>query len=392
MPKLKNSLPKYRKHRASGQAVVTLKGRDFYLGPHGTKASHYEYDRLIGEYLASGRSLPVNYLDSDDITVVELCARFMRFAKGHYQKNGRPTQGENVFRWGIPQLKRLYGRQSVSEFGPIALKTVRQAMIDDNISRGTINDRVGAIVRIFKWGVAEELVPPAVLQSLQAVQGLQKGRTEARESVPVRLVSDEAIEATLPHLPPIVASMVRLQRLTGMRPNEIVQIRPIDVNLEGDVWSYRPHEHKTEHHERDRIIFIGPQAQGILGPYLDREPEAYCFDPRESEKLRRIDQRRRRKTKVQPSQQDRHKTKPKRTPKEKYSTTSYRRAIHRACDNAKIERWSPNRLRHAAATEIRSKHGIEAAKVILGHSNLATSLIYAEDDLKKAESVAREIG
>ena len=31
--------PKYRKHRASGQAVVTLNGRDIYLGPHGTKAS-----------------------------------------------------------------------------------------------------------------------------------------------------------------------------------------------------------------------------------------------------------------------------------------------------------------------------------------------------------------
>lgn len=56
MPRLKDSLPKYRKHRASGQAVVTLGGRDFYLGPHGTKASRREYDRLIAEYLASGRS------------------------------------------------------------------------------------------------------------------------------------------------------------------------------------------------------------------------------------------------------------------------------------------------------------------------------------------------
>ena len=45
MPKLTNSVPKYRKHRASGQAVVTLNGRDHYLGPHGTKASRIEYDR-----------------------------------------------------------------------------------------------------------------------------------------------------------------------------------------------------------------------------------------------------------------------------------------------------------------------------------------------------------
>jgi hypothetical protein len=39
-----NRLLKYRKHRASGQAVVTLNGRDFYLGPHNTKASKLEYD------------------------------------------------------------------------------------------------------------------------------------------------------------------------------------------------------------------------------------------------------------------------------------------------------------------------------------------------------------
>ena len=36
MPRRTNSLPKYRKHRASGQAVVALDGQDFYLGPHGS--------------------------------------------------------------------------------------------------------------------------------------------------------------------------------------------------------------------------------------------------------------------------------------------------------------------------------------------------------------------
>jgi hypothetical protein len=57
MPKLVNSLPKYRKHRASGQAIVTLNGRDHYLGPHGTKTSKIEYDRLVAEYLTSGRAI-----------------------------------------------------------------------------------------------------------------------------------------------------------------------------------------------------------------------------------------------------------------------------------------------------------------------------------------------
>jgi hypothetical protein len=39
MPKLLKALPKYRRHRASGQAIVTISGVDHYLGPHGTNAS-----------------------------------------------------------------------------------------------------------------------------------------------------------------------------------------------------------------------------------------------------------------------------------------------------------------------------------------------------------------
>lgn len=45
MPKLTKKLPTYRK---SGQAIVNLSGTDHYLGPHGTKASKSEYDRLTG--------------------------------------------------------------------------------------------------------------------------------------------------------------------------------------------------------------------------------------------------------------------------------------------------------------------------------------------------------
>ena len=53
MPKLSTAVPKYRKHRASKQAVVTINGRDHYLGPHGTKASRLKYDRLVN--LRKGR-------------------------------------------------------------------------------------------------------------------------------------------------------------------------------------------------------------------------------------------------------------------------------------------------------------------------------------------------
>jgi len=51
----RNSTPSYRLHRATGQAVVTLSGRDHYLGRHGTPESHKAYDDLIARWLACGR-------------------------------------------------------------------------------------------------------------------------------------------------------------------------------------------------------------------------------------------------------------------------------------------------------------------------------------------------
>ena len=73
--------PSYRYHKPSDQAVVTIDGRDIYLGPHGTKASRSEYDRVVGEYLTAGRRLPG---DMADVWVVELAAAFWRHAERHY--------------------------------------------------------------------------------------------------------------------------------------------------------------------------------------------------------------------------------------------------------------------------------------------------------------------
>src|SRR5208337_1672133 len=100
--------------------------------------------------------------------------------------------------------------------------------------------------------------PASVYHGLTAVEGLKKGRTTAREPAPIQPVDEALVEATLPHMPAIVADMVRFQRLTGCRPNEVFQLRPIDLDRSAEVWQYRPGSHKTEHHGRERVIFIGP--------------------------------------------------------------------------------------------------------------------------------------
>jgi len=81
MPKLSNSVPKYRRHKASGQAIVTLAGKNQYLGPYGTKASRLEYDRLISEWVADGRPV-FGDKRPDSLSINELLAAFLRVHLG----------------------------------------------------------------------------------------------------------------------------------------------------------------------------------------------------------------------------------------------------------------------------------------------------------------------
>jgi hypothetical protein len=58
--------------------VVTLNGRDIYLGSWSTQASRAEYDRLIGEWLAVGRRLPNG---ESGVSAGELAPAYWRHAK-----------------------------------------------------------------------------------------------------------------------------------------------------------------------------------------------------------------------------------------------------------------------------------------------------------------------
>ncbi len=263
--------------------MVTLNGRDFYLGPHGTKASKLQYDRLLGEWLQNNRNPLI--ASCDGITVVELCARYFKFAKQNYQRDGKCTGETPSIRIALRFLREWYGKSQAAEFGPLALQSLRQRMIDADHSRNYVNSQVNRIKRMFKWAVAEELIAPAVSEGLSAVSGLRMGRCGARETSPVLPVEDTVVDKSLPNMSPVVADLVRLQRLTGMRPAEVCLLRPCDLDRSGEVWVYKPSTHKTEHHRKARRVFIGP-AQDVLLRYLARSADEYCFRPCDSEAKR----------------------------------------------------------------------------------------------------------
>jgi integrase len=188
--------------------------------------------------------------------------------------------------------------------------------------------------------------------------------------------------------------MVRVQRLTDMRPQEVILMRAVDIGTSDPrCWIYRPHRHKSEHHEREREIFLGPRAQELLRPFLDREATDYLFSPRRAEEQRHIEQRARRRSPLTPSQRARRpRANPRRQPGELYDGGSYRKAIRRVCKELGIPIWFPNQLRHSAATEIRRRFGLEGSQAVLGHSELGTAQIYAEVDQTTAYRIMSEIG
>jgi integrase len=417
MPRLWKKVPSYCKHRGSGQAVCTINGKDFYLGLYGSKGSRIEYDRLITEWMASGRSLTFGAVQ-ESYLVLELAADFLRFAKSYYGV-GPKTQYSQYIR-ALRPLTNLYGRTPAAEFGVQEFRAVRHSLIAPTRSRGYINECMSRVVAVFKWAAAEGKLPANIAQNLAIVPGLRRGNTEARETAPIFPVDDAKVEATLSQLPDVVADMVRLQRATGARPAEVCMLRPCDVDRSGDVWIYRPRRHKTMHHGRERLVLIGPKAQAVLLCYLARDAETNCFRPVDSEARRLATRRAARNTPLHYGNRagTNRKQSPRRTPGELYDVASYRRAIHRACDKAfphpalgklskrdltttqlaelrkwqSDHRWSPNQLRHAAATEVRREFGLEAAQVILGHSQANVTQVYAERDLQKGIEVARRIG
>ncbi len=398
-------IPSYRLHKPTGQAVVTLCGRDIYLGQHGVPASRERYDRLIAKWLANNRKLRDLHRSNRQSTVTELIAAFWRYAQAYYRKpDGTATSELSNYKQALRPLRRLYGSTPAAQFGPLDLQSVRQEMIRLGWSRKNINKQISRVRTVFRWGLEQEIIDTPVHERLRAVRGLARGRTEARDTDPIRPVPESLIEAIRPYVSRQVWALIQLQLLTGARAGELVGMRPVDLDTAGQVWVYAPASHKTAHHGHARTIYIGPKAQSVIKPFLPgRAVTTPLLSPRDAVAEKAIEAPSHRRPKQQPNRRA-----TARTVGDHYTVASYRRAIQRACDKAfpppdgmegeemrqwrKEHRWHPHQLRHNAATHIRREEGIEVARIILGHRSLGMTEVYAEQDTRKALEVIQRIG
>jgi len=190
----------------------------------------------------------------------------------------------------------------------------------------------------------------------------------------------------------VIRDIVELLLLTGLRVGEAVAMRASEIDMTGAVWLYSPDRHKNRWRGHDRCVAIGPRGQEIIRRNLKAQTEAILFSPAEQAVMIAANKRAKRKTKVQPSQESRKKAKPKRKPGETFSHRVVNKAIKRECRRANIPEWHTHQLRHTTALEVSRKHGIEAARAVLGHKTLQMTSDYAGHDKRTAAEVMGKIG
>lgn len=388
--------PAYRRRSIRGKEVAyvtlrdqaTARRRDYWLGPYGSPESRAQYARLLAEWESRGRQLPGCQgpaRPAEGPTVTQMIAQYWPAFCSRVSRR----YAENV-RSALRRFREHFGRQPASAIGPAALRSWRGA-VSQAISPGAAAYGTAVILAMYRWAVANELVPVEVYQRLKTIEPLRRGPKRRVGPAPA-----DAVAAVRGCVSAQVRAMIDLQLLTGMRPGEVCAIRPCDLDMSGPVWLYRPAEHKTAHHGHERVVYLGPQAQAVLRPFLaGRATTAYCFSPAEALAAWRAARHAARRTPLSCGNRPgtNRKDHPQRQPGDRYAASAYYRAIVRACQQAGVQHWHPHQLRHNYATEVRKRYGLEAARILLGHcSALVTEAVYAERDQQAAMRIAAEIG
>jgi hypothetical protein len=140
MPKLTNRVPSYRHHKPSGLAVVTLNGRDVYLGKYKSAASRTEYNRVIAEWMTVNGEA-----QAGDLAIAELLAAFPKYVENYYRKLSNEVE---TYKRAMKPLKAPYPRILVSDFGPLSLKAVRQTMVAGGAARTYANQSINCLSKL----------------------------------------------------------------------------------------------------------------------------------------------------------------------------------------------------------------------------------------------------
>ena len=388
MPKRSDgTVPVMCRHKAKNMAIVRVNGKQLYLGKWGSREAAEAYQRFLAKYLSGKLEFSGN--DPQTISVIDLCAEYIQWAERYYLRDEKPTAELFVVKGIVEILISNYGSMAAKDIDSTHMEEIIEIFIKKKYAARTISKYTGFTKRIFKWGAQKRLVPSSVYADLSIITPPAAGKLGVPKRTKVLPVSYKDIEAVKPLVSPQVRALIELQILSAARPGELVVLRKCDIDTSGDVWFADISErHKTAWRGQSRVIYFGPKSQEVLRPFMDRQPEAYLFSALEGAaamKASGAKARRRSDQKPSAKQTDRKVG-------DHYSVYSYRRAITRACEAAKITEWHPHQLRHTSATALRFEHDLEAAQAMLGQSDISATQIYAEKNRRLAMEIAKQYG
>lgn len=334
------------------------------------------------------------------ITVSDLTALWANHCREYYKTaDGRPTSSAVNALLDVRMFRDLFGNASVFELKHADMLQLRDALIRSGITRTTVNSRLGRVKAMLSWALDEALITATVKAELTQVKGVKRGRSMAKERTPVRPVDDVTIDKTIEVMMPNTADMVRVHRLTGMRPCEICAMKWRYIDTSRFPWVYRVPAEANKNSWRGefgqpRVVCLGPRARAILEKHRDSDTP---FSPIQAMKEFLEEKREKRVTPFYGSKKDNHDLHTPRELSEAWCTNAYTKTIYAACRRANIANWGANRLRHAFATEVRRQFGLDAAKAVLGHTEGTVTDIYTFDTLedemiRRAEKAVEALG
>ncbi len=339
MPRLVNRPPAYGLHRGSGQARIKVNGKTTYLGKYGSPESKAKYAEIVASLAQPQLDDATTFVEpvpGKSLLVGQIIARFTAHARTYYAAS---RELANIT-WALRPVAERFGELPCDQFGPRKLREVRDLMVERGGSRYGANKVAAMTKRAFNWAASEELCSPTIPMALKTLAAIRQGRTKARENEPVGPVDDARIDATLPFLTAPMADMIRLLRLTGARPGEIVNARVEDLDrTDPACWWLKPKTHKNAYRGQGRAIPLGARAQEVLLPYVVKAGK--------SGRLFAV------------------------------CRVALSQAVNRACVKAGVEPWTPRQIRHSVATEVRRAMGLEFSQAVLGHSRVDTTQHYA---------------
>lgn len=366
--------PELRHREESGLAYCRwfADGKDNwqYFGPWGSDEARRRYKRFQIEWATGAVATSST---EGETTISRLVLRWIEHCERTYVKRGRPTSEVHCNRSAMRDMNELYGDEPAASFSVPKLRVVREAMVGNGWTRDTINDNMARIIRAFGWAAGEQLVALKVRDELKLLEPLAAGRRkDVPENEKVDTVPQEHLEAVLnskalhptPKRRALLATMIRVQLWAGMRPGELLGLRPVDIDRTVIPWRHEAVEYnKMLHKNLSRPIFFGPLARDALAPLLAECPPDVClfrFPPW------------RKKADWSP-----------------VTIKIYRGRIADACKAEGIPVWTPNQLRHNKATDVMDAYeSDEATAAVLGNTPEVARQVYAR---RAGETVARRI-